>query len=190
MAAPGSGGRATSARMDTLLDLLDEAVRTYGDRSALGIRNDDGSTVHWSYNELGGAAAWLHGAFAPSLQPGDRILTWSPSTPALPATYFGAMRARLILVPLDLRMSSDAIEGIIRKSGAKHLVIGTGRDAPDPGSADLDQFPTTTVDDLTADPDDSFPDDWEAQLARWPRPGPTRSGSSSSPPARPARRRA
>ena len=44
---------------------------------------------------------------------GDRILTWSPSSPALPAVYFGAMRAGLILVPLDLRMSADAIRGIV-----------------------------------------------------------------------------
>jgi long-chain acyl-CoA synthetase len=157
--------------METLLDLFDEAVRAYGDRHALGIRNDDGSTVHWSYDELSRRsrlAAWRLRALG--LKPGDRILTWSPSTPALPAAYFGAMRARLVIVPLDLRMSSDAIEGIVRKAGPKHLVIGTGRDAPDPATVDLDHFPTTTVDDLSAEPDDSFPADWEAQVASWPRP--------------------
>ena len=49
----------------------------------------------------------------------------------LPAAYFGAMRAGLIIVPLDLRMSADAVEGIVRASEARHLVLGTGRDAPD-----------------------------------------------------------
>ena len=82
------------------------------------------------------------------------------------------MRARLVLVPLDLRMSSDAIENIVRKSAAKQLVLGTGRDAPDPRDAKLERFPTTTVDALTADPDDAFPPDWEAQLAAWERPRP------------------
>ena len=38
-------------------------------------------------------AAWRLRALG--LKPGDRILTWSPSTPALPAAYFGAMAARL-----------------------------------------------------------------------------------------------
>ena len=80
------------------------------------------------------------------------------------------MRARLILVPLDLRMSAEAVEGIVQASGARHLIIGTGRDAPDPREAGLDRFPTTTVDSIAAEPDASFPPDWEAQLDAWTRP--------------------
>ena len=74
------------------------------------------------------------------------------------------MRAGLILVPLDLRMSAEAVEGIVRASGARHLVLGTGRDAPDPREAGLDRFPTTDARAITAEPDDTFPTDWEAQL--------------------------
>ena len=157
--------------MSTLLDLLADAVERHGDRTALSLRHDDGSTTSWNYRELdrrSRIAAWRLRALG--LEPGDRLLTWSPSTPELPATYFGAMRARLIIVPLDLRMSTEAIEGIVSASGARHLVLGTGRDAPDPREADLGHFPTTTVDALSADPDDSFPADWEAQLAAWPGP--------------------
>ena len=159
--------------MDTLLDLFEASVTRFGDRNAVGLRTDDGTTWHWSFRELdrrSRLAAWRLRALG--LEPGDRLLTWSPSTPALPAVYFGAMRARLVLVPLDLRMSSDAIENIVRKSAAKQLVLGTGRDAPDPRDAKLERFPTTTVDALTADPDDAFPPDWEAQLAAWERPRP------------------
>src|SRR6188508_3868457 len=122
----------------TLLDLLDHAVTRYRDRHALGIRLDDGSTKHWSYRELdrrARIAAWRLRAL--DLEPGDRILTWSPSTPALPAAYYGAMHARLVLVPLDLRMSMDAVEMIVRASGARHLILGTGRDAPDRREAGL-----------------------------------------------------
>jgi Long-chain acyl-CoA synthetases (AMP-forming) len=155
----------------TLLDLLDDAVARYGDRTALSLRRDDGSTTTWSYRELdrrSRIAAWRLRALG--LEPGDRLLTWSPSTPELPAAYFGAIRARLIIVPLDLRMSDDAVEGIVTASEARHLVIGTGRDAPDPREAGLDRFPTTTVETLCADPEDTFPPDWETQLAGWPRP--------------------
>jgi long-chain acyl-CoA synthetase len=155
----------------TLLDLLEDAVARYGDRTALSLRRDDGSTTTWSFGELdrrSKIAAWrLH---ALELQPGDRLLTWSASTPELPAAYFGAMRARSIIVPLDLRMSVDAVEGIVKASEARHLVLGTGRDAPDPREAGLDRFPTTTVEALCAEPDESFPPDWETQLAAWPRP--------------------
>jgi len=160
--------------LHTLLDLLDEAVAANGDKNALSLRLDDGSTTSWSYRELdrrSRIAAWRLRALG--LEAGDRLLTWSPSTPDLPATYFGAMRAGLIIVPLDLRMSPDAIEGIVRTSGARHLILGTGRDAPDPREAGLDRFPTTAVEALTADPDASFPPDWEAQQAAWPAPAPS-----------------
>jgi long-chain acyl-CoA synthetase len=156
----------------TLLDLLRDAVDRFGDRTALGLRHDDGSGTTWSYREMdrrSRLAAWRLKALG--LEPGDRVLTWSPATPELPAAYFGAMRARLIIVPLDLRMSSDAVEGIVRASGARHLVLGSGRDAPDPREAGLGGFPTTSVEALAEDPDAAFPSDWEAQLAAWQEPG-------------------
>ena len=159
--------------METLLDLLDESARRYGDRNALGLRRDDGTTFHWSYTELrhrSRLAAWRLRALG--LQPGDRVLTWSPSTPALPAAYFGSMIARLIYVPLDSRMSADAIANIITASGATRLLLGSGRDAPDPREVGLERFPTTIVDHLSADSDDTFPPDWEAQVGTWERPAP------------------
>jgi long-chain acyl-CoA synthetase len=162
--------------MTTLLDLLDSAVSRYGDRPALAVRHDDGSTTSWSFPELARRArlaAWRLRAL--DLEPGDRLLTWSPSTPELPAAYYGAMAARLILVPLDLRMSPEAVETIVRASGARHLILGTGRDAPDPREAGLTGFPTTTVEALCAEPDPGdplFPADWEARQAAWERPTP------------------
>ncbi len=160
--------------MSTLLDLLDHAVTRYGERGALALRLDDGSTTEWTYRELARRAriaAWRLRAM--DLEPGDRILTWSPSTPELPAAYYGAMAARLVLVPLDLRMSPAAVEGIVAASGARHLILGTGRDAPDPREAGLDHFPTTTVEALCAEPaphDPAFPPDWESRQAAWARP--------------------
>jgi long-chain acyl-CoA synthetase len=154
----------------TLIDLLEDAVARYGDRPALSLRLDDGSTTSWTYRELdrrSRVAAWRLRALG--LSTGDRLLTWSPSTPELPATYFGAMRAGLIIVRLDLRMSSDAVEGIVRASDARHLILGTGRDAPDPREAGLERFPTTSVEALCADPDDAFPPEWESQLHGWSR---------------------
>lgn len=168
--------------METFLDLLDDAVARFGDRPALGIRHDDGSTESWSYRDLernSRAAAFRLRALG--LEPGDRLLTWSPSSPELPATYFGAIRAGLVLVPLDLRMSKEAISGIVATSGAKHLVIGTGRDAPDPAEFGLGGFPSTSVETIGSPPDPAegangsvarppLPADWEEQVAAWPLP--------------------
>jgi long-chain acyl-CoA synthetase len=159
--------------VDTLVDLLERAATRYGDRPALGMRGDDDAVVTWSYRELlrrSRVAAWRLRALG--LNDGDRILTWSPSTPELPAVYFGAMRAGLVLVPLDLRMAPDAIERIAARADAGRLVVGTGRDAPDPREAGLGTFPTTLLHELIAEPDASFPVDWEAQLDSWPGPAP------------------
>jgi long-chain acyl-CoA synthetase len=160
--------------VDTLIDLIETSARRYASRNALGLRRDDGSTFHWSYAELlrrSRIAAWRLRALG--LEPGDRVLTWSPSTPALPAAYFAAMIARLVFVPLDARMAPDTVTRIVERSGAVRLIMGSGRDAPDPGEVGLERFPTTIVEDLCADPDTSFPADWEARLDAWPRPAPS-----------------
>jgi long-chain acyl-CoA synthetase len=157
--------------METLLDHLENAAERFAARPALGLRRDDGTTFRWTYAELvhrSRIAAWRLRALG--LNSGDRVLTWSPSTPALPAAYFGAMRAGLIYVPLDARMAPDTITRIATKSGARHLILGSGRDAADPREVGLETFPTTIVEDLCADPDAHFPGDWEAQLDAWPRP--------------------
>jgi len=157
--------------VDTLVGMLDDAVARFGDRPALGLRHDDGTTTTWTYSELqrrSRITAWRLRALG--LEPGDRVLTWSPSTPELPAAYFGAMRAGLVIVPLDLRMSREAIEGIVVASGAKRLLLGGGRDGGDPAEMGLAAFATTDVEALAAEPDDKFPSDWEALIDAWPEP--------------------
>jgi long-chain acyl-CoA synthetase len=157
----------------TLVEVLEGSAARYGDRMSLGLRREDGTIASWSYRELdrrSRLAAWR--LRSRGLVKGDRLLTWSPSSPELAAVYFGAMRVGVILVPLDLRMAPDAMRRIADRSKVRQLVIGTGRDAPDPSDADLDHLPLITTDDLCAEPGAGFPADWEAQLATWPRPVP------------------
>ena len=159
-------------RLDSLLDIIDQGEDRYGDRFAFGMRGDDGSTMQWTYRELNRRSriiAWRLRALG--LQPGDRLLVWTPSSPSVPAVYFGAMRAGITTVPLDLRMSSGAIERIVARADARHLVLGTGRDTPDPADACLEHFPASVAEHLSAEPDASFPADWEEQVKAWRRPG-------------------
>ena len=159
-------------RLDSLLDIIDRSERRYGERFAFGMRSDDGSTEQWTYRELNRRSklvAWRLRRIG--LEAGDRLLVWTPSSPAVPALYFGAMRARVPFVPMDLRMSPGAIERIVARADAKFLVLGTGRDAPDPADARLERFPCATAEELAAEPDSTFPPDWEKQVESWPRPG-------------------
>src|SRR5262245_3977295 len=130
--------------METLIDLLEDAAARFAEKPALGLRMDDGSTWHWTSAEVARRsriAAWRLRALG--LQPGDRVLTWSPSTPALPAAYFGCMYAGVIFVPLDARMAPDTVGRIVDRSGAVRLLLGSGRDAPDPREVGLETFATS-----------------------------------------------
>ena len=157
--------------LTSLLDIVDQGEERYGDRFAFGMRGDKGETEHWTYRELNRRSkiiAWrLRKA---GLEAGDRLLVWAPSSPAIPALYFAAMRVGLALVPMDLRMSPGAIVRIVARADARHLILGTGRDTPDPADAGLEHFPCSVVEILAAEPDATFPDDWEAQVDAWPRP--------------------
>ena len=122
-----------------------------------------------------GAAGSRPGGSGPlGLEPGDRILTWSPATPQLPAAYYGAMRAGLVLVPLDLRMAPDAIERIAARADAKRLDPrrgpGCARSARSGARLSSRQRPSTRS---PRTPTTTFPADWEQQLAAWPRPAET-----------------
>jgi long-chain acyl-CoA synthetase len=166
-------GYPDPSEFDSLVDVLDDAAERYPDKHALSLRTDAGIEMAWTAAELrrrSRLAAWrLRSA---GLQRGDRLLTWSPSTPQLPAVYWGAMRAGLIVVPLDLRMAPAVLRRIVDRAETEVVAIGTGLDAPDPIKNGLGHLTRLAVDALTADapPDDpEFPADWEAQLDAWPR---------------------
>ena len=140
---------------ESLVELLDDAARRYhGDRPRLSLRTDEGIALAWSCDELrrrARSAAWrLHRM---GLRRGDRLLTWSPSTPALPAVYWGAMMAGVVVVPLDLRMAPAVVLRIAGKVDAGWLATGTGQDAPDPVAGGLGHLSQVTVEALAAEPD-------------------------------------
>jgi long-chain acyl-CoA synthetase len=160
----------------SLIDLIEDAAQRYNGREQMALRTDEGLQLRWSARDISyrsKLAAWRLRALG--IEPGERILTWSPSTPALPAVYFGAARAGAVVVPLDLRMARDVIERIAQSAGAQWLAIGTGLDAPDPASGGIEHLNIRTVnwlvaDASSADDDVDFPPDWEQQLDAWPRP--------------------
>ncbi len=169
--------RPDPRELGSLVELLDEAAARYPGRTTLALRTDEGMALAWTPAETrhrARLAAWrLRGL---GLRPGDRLLTWSPSTPQLPAVYWGAMMAGLVVVPLDLRMAPEVLARIAARAETRWLAIGTGLDAPDPETAGLGHLTVRTLDELTADPPadppaHGFPADWEAQLDAWPRPG-------------------
>ncbi len=156
----------------SVVDIVDDAALRYpADRPTLSLRTDDGIDLAWSAAELrrrARLAAWR--LRAAGLSPGDRLMTWSPPTPRVPAVFWGAAMGGIVLVPLDLRMAPAVLKRIADRAGTTHMALGTGPDAPDPDGAGLDGLVIHQLDELTADADVSFPTDWEAQLDAWSRP--------------------
>lgn len=163
----------------SLLEILDDAQVRYGDRTLLGMRSERGLELEWSAPVLAQrarAAAWRLRALG--LAPGDRLLTWSPPTPELPALYFGAMLAGVVIVPIDLRMTPEVVTRIADRAETPWLVVGTGPDAPDPTAAGLGHLHQRGLGEIVVEPSleagavgaAAFPADWEDQVRAWPRP--------------------
>ena len=141
------------------------------DRVMYALRLDSGMAMEWTAQEMQRRsllAAWR--LRAAGLRPGDRLMTWSPSTPTLPAVYWGAMRAGIVLVPVDLRMTTAVIERIAGLTEVGVIAVDEGYDAPDPVTAGLTGLQVLQLNELTADPDPDWPADWEAQIADWDAP--------------------
>jgi long-chain acyl-CoA synthetase len=156
----------------SLVEVLDDAAQRWpSDRVMYGLRLDSGMVMTWSAQEMQRRS--MHAAWRLrdlGLDLGDRLLTWSPSTPYLPAVYWGAMRAGIVVVPIDLRMTAEVVERIARVADTGVLAVDDGYDAPDPAEVGLDHFETHKLADLTAEPDDDWPDDWEERVRSWPQP--------------------
>ena len=157
---------------DSLVEILDDAATRWpAGRHMYALRLDSGVAMTWSAQEMQRRS--LHAAWrlrATGLQPGDRLLTWSPSTPHLPAVYWGAMRAGIVVVPVDLRMKADVVERIAAVADTRWLAVDDGFDAPDPAEVGLDDMDILRLEELTAEPADDWPRDWEAQVRAWPQP--------------------
>jgi long-chain acyl-CoA synthetase len=80
------------------------------------------------------------------------------------------MRAGIIIVPIDLRMTPATVERIARVADTTWLAVDDGFDAPDPAELGLEGMRVLRLADLTTDPDDDWPADWGAQVAAWPQP--------------------
>jgi long-chain acyl-CoA synthetase len=160
------------SRYPSLLAILDDAAARWPAEPPMwSLRTDQGLELPWGPSEMRHRsllAAWRLRAWG--LQPGDRLLTWSPSSPRLPALYWGAMRAGVVLVPLDLRMNPGVIERISHRAETRWLVVDKGLDAPDPAEVGLTDFDVRQLEDLVRDADDADPADWQAQVEAWPAP--------------------
>ena len=73
------------------------------------------------------------------------------------------------------------VERISTRADTKYLAVDSGYDAPDPRETGLDHFEIQQLEELTADADDTFPDDWQHRWSPGRSPTAIRYSRSSSP---------
>ena len=101
---------------DTIVEFLRQTVARHGSRDALLIKPAF-RYLRWSYEQLwedsGRVASLLQSR---GLKKGDQAILWGPNCPQWVVAFFGAIRAGVVLVPLDLRSAPDYVARVISRT--------------------------------------------------------------------------
>ena len=122
--APGAVeiGFSVPGRFNAAQVLFDNLARGNGDRPA--VRGPAGTLT---YAELCAAAARFgHALLALGLARGERVLLLLDDTPAMPAAFFGALRAGLVPVPVNTLTPPELIRFYLEDTGARAAVLEAG----------------------------------------------------------------
>ncbi|MGB4862580.1 MAG: AMP-binding protein [Tepidiformaceae bacterium] len=99
--------------MNTLVDLLEQSVNDFPDRTALTMRVGV-RTIKYNYEKLQERAhAYARFMNEHHVKQGDRIVIWAPNQPDWVAAMFGSFLAGAVVVPLDVRSTPDFVERVI-----------------------------------------------------------------------------
>jgi long-chain acyl-CoA synthetase len=103
--------------MANLSSVLAQAAADHGERPAVRL---DGLVL--SYSELRDAAGRMTELLqALGITPGDRVAVMLPNVPAFPITFYGALGAGAIVVPMNPQLKSREVAYYLGDSGAKVL---------------------------------------------------------------------
>lgn len=110
-------------RPSTLADLLPAAAARFGNRPSLIVRDQRHGLDELDV-EAGRFAAYLH---AIGLVPGDRVTLWAPNGFNWAIVYYGALRAGMVINPLNYLLAADEVAHAVEDCGARLLVAGASK---------------------------------------------------------------
>ncbi|MDV7240934.1 MULTISPECIES: FadD3 family acyl-CoA ligase [Rhodococcus] len=107
-------------------ETIPQMVLSAGDRFGTAEAVVDGP-LRITFAELAGRVRRAAGAFASAgIDKGDRVALWAPNSAEWIVAAFGLLTAGGVLVPVNTRYKQDEAEDIIRRSGAKLLLVEQG----------------------------------------------------------------
>lgn len=107
---------------ETIPQLALSTADRFGDAEAVV----DGE-LRWSYHELVDRIRRAAGSFAESgIGKGDRVAVWAPNSAEWIVAALGLMTAGGVLVPVNTRFKAEEAADVIRRSGARALLVQKG----------------------------------------------------------------
>lgn len=109
--------------METLIQLIDNAVREFPDSAALEGDVEGAGRFSLSRTALLRRAAALAGRLiAAGVGPDDSVALLAPNRPEWAVGYFAALLAGGVLIPLDVNLRTGELSNILDRSGAAALL--------------------------------------------------------------------
>lgn len=108
----------------TIGDILETINRKYGNKTALRIKNDDGSFREISYVKLGRRVVSISSVLINlGVNKGDRVAILSENRPEWAAAYFGIISCGGTILPIDAKLADAEIRFILNDSQAKCVFL-------------------------------------------------------------------
>lgn len=105
-----------------LVDFFEQKIVEFGPRLAIQMRPRY-RTLRWTYRELGQRANALALALErKGVEPGDRVLLYSPNSPYWVAAFFAILRCGAVVVPLNPQSPPEQLDRIVDKVKPKLLL--------------------------------------------------------------------
>ena len=110
--------------MDTIIELMDEAVAKHRDLPALIIKPGFRTRI-WTYADIGNLVPRVAGVLrAAGVEPGDRVLVWAVNRPEWGISFLGLLWAGAVVVPADVRTTDELAMKLAAQTRAK-LVLAS-----------------------------------------------------------------
>jgi long-chain acyl-CoA synthetase len=132
----------------TLTDLLDRAVALHGPAPFIGVRTSRARERTLTFAEFGVAVERAAARLAAAVPPGARVILQGSPGPTVAAALFAAARAGVVLVPLDARMTPEAVDRICALTEPSALLVGSGATIDAVAVPRVAALPVLDLDDL------------------------------------------
>ena len=110
--------------MDTIIELLDEAVAKHRHLPALVIKPGFRTRI-WTYGDIGELVPRVAGVLrASGVEPGDRVLIWAVNRPEWGIAFLGLLWAGAVVVPADVRTTDELAMKVAAQTRAR-LVLAS-----------------------------------------------------------------